>query len=209
MSSAQILAEHLFPCHVAVGLSWRNLEQALNGFTDTTNRVTSRSAGSGSAAETAPSSALILDDELKKPGLWATLYLGTQKQNAGGVAQEPGLYFLDKKGNPRDQKESDAEIGGLILLDGTWAQAKTIWWRNAWLLKTKRMHLIPKSKSLYGKVRKEPRPECVSTLEAAAETLSFLGLPESIEKTLKEAFSARLKTAKKSSTIPHSAGVQK
>jgi hypothetical protein len=186
VSSAKILTENLFPCHIAVGLSWRNLEQALKGF-------------SGSSVNLESEDELILDPELKKPGLWATLYLGTQKQNAGGEAQEPGLYFLDKKGNPREVKESDSAIGGLILLDGTWAQAKTMWWRNAWLLKTKRVHLIPKSKSLYGSVRKEPRPECVSTLEAAAETLSFLGIPDSVEKTLKTAFSAKLKKFKSKS----------
>ena len=170
VSSAQLLTEHLNPCHVSVGLSWRNLEAAIKNF-----------------------SAISGVDELKRPALWATLYLGTQKQSRGESEtpeEEPGLYYLDKKGNP---KEPDNDpIGGLILLDGTWAQAKTMWWRNAWLLKTKRMHLIPKQKSLYGKIRKEPRPECVSTLEAAAETLSFLGVDPEVEKTLKAAFSAQL-----------------
>jgi hypothetical protein len=180
VSSAKILQQHLFPCHVAVGLSWRNLEQAMKGF-----------SGNDSEDE------LILDPELKKPALWATLYLGTQKQNVAGATQTPGLYFLDKKGNPKEPSDSTAAIGGLILLDGTWAQAKTMWWRNAWLLKTQRMHLIPKQKSLYGNIRKEPRPECVSTLEAAAETLSFLGLPDSIELALKTAFSEKLSEFKK------------
>ena len=103
--------------------------------------------------------------EFKKTSNWGTLFLGTQKQGEERISNEPGLYFLDQKEDP---------ICGIILLDGTWAQAKTLWWRNAWLLKTRRMHLVPKQKSLYGNIRKEPRPECVSTLEAAAETLSFL-----------------------------------
>jgi len=131
-------------------------------------------------------------DEFKKPSNWGTLYLGTQKQGEERISHEPGLYFLDKK---------DESICGIILLDGTWAQAKTLWWRNAWLLKTRRMHLIPKQKSLYGNVRKEPRPECVSTLEAAAETLSFLGVEESIEILLKEKFSEQLKNYKSSRII--------
>jgi hypothetical protein len=173
VSSAQMLLDHLHPCHVAVGLSWRNIEQALKGFEEI----------EGIAA-------------LKKPSAWATLYLGTKRQNAGGDEGEAGIYYLDKKGNPRDPTDNEEPIGGLILLDGTWAQAKTMWWRNAWLLKTKRIHIIPKSKSLYGNIRKEPRPECVSTLEAAAETLSFLGLDPMIEKTLKDAFGARLKEFK-------------
>ncbi len=170
VSSAKLLLEHLSPCHVAVGLSWRNLGQALDGFEAIENI-----------------------EELQKPSAWATLYLGTKKQNAADESRaEAGIYYLNKKGEPREPSENEEPIGGLILLDGTWAQAKTMWWRNAWLLKTKRIHIIPKQKSLYGNIRKEPRPECVSTLEAAAETLSFLGLDESIEKTLKDAFKAKL-----------------
>ena len=123
-------------------------------------------------------------EELTKPSAWATLYLGTQKQSEVSTMIEPGIYCHDKK---------DLPICGLILLDGTWAQAKTLWWRNAWLLKTRRMHLVPKQKSLYGQLRKEPRPECVSTLEAAAETLSFLGVDPNVEIMLKEHFAEQLK----------------
>lgn len=125
--------------------------------------------------------------EFQKPSNWGTLYLGTQKQGEARIGTEPGLYFMNQKDTP---------ICGIILLDGTWSQAKTLWWRNAWLLKTRRMHLIPKQKSMYGNIRKEPRPECVSTLEAAAETLSFLGVDPEVESTLKNQFSDRLKEFK-------------
>ena len=115
VSSANLLLEHLHPTHVVVGLSWRNLEQAIKKF-----------------------EAIEGIDDLKKPSAWATLYLGTKKQNAADEDEpEAGIYYLDKKGNPRDQKENEEPIGGLILLDGTWAQAKTMWWRNAWLLDRK------------------------------------------------------------------------
>ena len=176
ISSALLLKEHLSPCHIATGLSWRNLGHALKGFDPIENI-----------------------EEFKAPKLWATLYLGTKKESQAEEKPEPGLYFLDAKGNGREASE-DEEIGGLILLDGTWSQAKTLWWRNAWLLKTKRIHLIPKTKSLYGKLRKEPRPECVSTLEALAETLSFLGLEASIESNLKKVFQETLQ--KRKSTQP-------
>ncbi len=172
VSSAQMLAEIIRPVHVATGLSWKNLEQALRNF-----------------------KMIEGVEELKKPALWHTLYLGTKKQGQVEEIQEPGIYYLDKKGNPI-QPEETPEIGGLILLDGTWAQAKTLWWRNAWLLKTKRIYIVPKSKSLYGNIRKEPRPECVSTLEAAAETLSFLGMDPVVETALKSAFQAKLKSSR-------------
>ena len=168
LGSAAILGEILRPVHILKGLSWRSLS-------DATRKIES----------------LQNDEDLKQPKLWATLYLGTKKQ---GQAQstDPGIYYLDKKGNPKDPPEA-LKIGGLILLDGTWAQAKTLWWRNAWLLKSQRIYIVPKAKSLYGNLRKEPRPECVSTLEALAETLSFLGLNPEIEKTLKSRFQETLK----------------
>jgi DTW domain-containing protein YfiP len=168
ISSANLLKETVGPVHIATGLSWRSLEAATKGF-ETVEK----------------------DPELKKPALWAALYLGTKKQGQT-EAMEPGIYYLDKKGLPKDPPEN-ATIGGLILLDGTWAQAKTLWWRNAWLLKSQRIYIVPKAKSLYGNLRKEPRPECVSTIEAAAETLSFLGLDPSIEETLKSKFKDSLR----------------
>jgi hypothetical protein len=168
ISSATLLKEHLNPVHIATGLSWRSLDAATKKFETVEN-----------------------DPELKKPALWATLYLGTKNQGQTD-AMEPGIYYLDKKGLPKEPPENPT-IGGLILLDGTWAQAKTLWWRNAWLLKSQRIYIVPKTKSLYGNLRKEPRPECVSTLEAAAETLSFLGVDEKVEATLKDAFKSKLR----------------
>ncbi len=70
---------------------------------------------------------------------------------------------------------SGAGLDGIVALDGTWAQAKTMWWRNAWLLKLKRLVLHPSRPSLYGKLRKEPRRECLSTIESVAEALEALG----------------------------------
>jgi DTW domain-containing protein YfiP len=66
-------------------------------------------------------------------------------------------------------------LDGIVLIDGTWSQAKTLWWRNPWLLKLGRIALRPREPSMYGKMRKEPRREAVSTLEATADTLEALG----------------------------------
>ena len=63
---------------------------------------------------------------------------------------------------------------GLVVLDGNWAQAKALWWRNAWLTKLRRFVVVPDGPSLYGSLRKEARPDAVSTLEAVALALSAL-----------------------------------
>ena len=102
------------------------------------------------------------------------------KPGQGAKAARPGkdappLVAVDKKGAPlEDQQVALKGIKGLILLDGTWSQAKTLWWRNAWLLKCRRLVLAPARPSAYGKLRREPRRDSLSTLEAAALAVSVL-----------------------------------
>jgi len=65
------------------------------------------------------------------------------------------------------------------LLDGSWSEAKALWWRNPWLLKTRRLVLDPQRPSHYSRVRREPRREALSTIEAAALLLKRVeGRPE-------------------------------
>lgn len=124
---------------------------------------------------------------------WGTLYLGAQSE----TPSTPGIYALSRKGY---LQPNNAEIlkglEGIIVLDGTWKQAKALWWRNAWLLKTHRLVLVPERRSLYGKMRKEPRKESVSTLEAAARCLTLLGENPDIEAGLTDAFRRLLEKCK-------------
>lgn len=119
------------------------------------------------------------------PKCWAVLYLGSAK------AQElmPGreIVVLNRKGGAAEDQNL-SEIDGVILLDGTWSQAKALWWRNAWMLKTKRIALNPRRPSHYGKLRKEPRRDGLSTLEAAAMLLSRLEKKPEIETALVASF---------------------
>jgi type I site-specific restriction-modification system R (restriction) subunit len=57
-----------------------------------------------------------------------------------------------------------------VLLDGTWSQAKALWWRNAWMLKCQRVILGPKRPSAYGKLRKEPRQDGLLVATAELKT---------------------------------------
>jgi len=122
-----------------------------------------------------------------EPRNWAVVYLGSSKPADFPKGRE--LAVFDKKGSPvADQDQALAEIEGVVLLDGTWSQAKTLWWRNPWVLKAKRIALKPTQPSLYGKLRREPRREGLSTLESAALVLSRLENRPEIEKTLLSTF---------------------
>jgi DTW domain-containing protein YfiP len=91
-----------------------------------------------------------------------------------------------------EQERALAAIEGVIVLDGSWSQAKTLWWRNPWVLKCRRLALNPKQPSRYGKLRREPRREGLSTLEAAALALARLGQQPEIERTLGLSFARML-----------------
>ncbi|MBS1962839.1 MAG: DTW domain-containing protein [Bdellovibrionales bacterium] len=132
------------------------------------------------------------------PAKWGVLYLGSGikglAERPGGFIK-PGLYPVKKDGELLPEKETAevlASLEGVILLDGTWSQAKTLWWRNSWLLKCRRLVLVPRTKSLYGELRKEPRRECLSTIETTADTLDALGEDPAISTHLRALFAELL-----------------
>jgi DTW domain-containing protein len=61
----------------------------------------------------------------------------------------------------------------LIAIDGTWAHAKRLYRENRWLHALPHARLDPAAPSRY-RIRKEPRPDYISTLEAIIEALRIL-----------------------------------
>jgi hypothetical protein len=114
------------------------------------------------------------------------LHLGAARPSAPPKSQDPArppehlteplnrreIVALDRAGNPLpDADRVVRSLDGIVLLDGTWSQAKTLWWRNPWLLKLQRLVLNPPEPARLGLLRREPRREALSTLEAAAMVL--------------------------------------
>ncbi len=144
LGTAGILARQITGAVLATGLSWPNLKRVLNRDAD--------------------------------PRRWGVLYLGAAGQPGhADAAASAVLTAVSAKGQPLpDQAAAFAGLSGLILLDGSWSQAKALWWRNPWLLKCRRLVLTPRNRSRYGALRREPRRDALSTLEAAALTLDQL-----------------------------------
>ena len=137
-----------------------------------------------------PSLSKILGREID-PQNWAILYLGSAK--LADLAADRDVAVIDRKGELEDhQRAILKEIEGVILLDGTWSQAKALWWRNAWMLKCRRIILGPAHPSLYGKLRKEPRRDGLSTIEAAGMVLARLEGRPAIERALSDTFQRML-----------------
>ena len=130
------------------------------------------------------------------PKRWGILYLGAAKTIVPLPARV--LTVVDKKGEALEgQSALLRALEGIILLDGNWEQAKTLWWRNAWMLKCRRLVLQPPRPSLYGTLRKEPRRDSVSTIEAAAYALAALEGNDALADKILVPFNALLEKARK------------
>jgi len=107
------------------------------------------------------------------PKRWAVLYLGSIRPAAFGEQRE--VIALDDRAEPAQAQEAILRgLDGVVVLDGTWKEAKTLWWRNPWLLKLHRLVLNPPRKSRYGRIRREPRREALSTIEAVGLLMKHL-----------------------------------
>jgi DTW domain-containing protein YfiP len=147
-----------------------------------------------------PSLSKIVGEQVD-PQRFAILYLGSVK--AAEIAPDRDVVAVDRKGQPeKDQDEALRHLQGVVLLDGTWSQAKALWWRNPWMLKCRRVVLGPRAPSRYGNLRREPRSDGLSTIEAAAMLISRLEHRPEIETALGASFEHMLAKYRDSGIAP-------
>ena len=138
-----------------------------------------------------PSLSKALGRTVHDPSRWAVLYLGSAKVSEFDTDAE--IVAINRKGEMEEgQRAILKSIEGIVLLDGTWSQAKALWWRNAWMLKCQRVILGPRQPSRYGHLRQEPRRDGLSTIEAAGLVLGALEKRPDIAATLNASFERML-----------------
>ncbi|WP_315703873.1 MULTISPECIES: tRNA-uridine aminocarboxypropyltransferase [unclassified Bradyrhizobium] len=138
-----------------------------------------------------PSLAKALGRPVADPARWAVLYLGSAK--AADLDPDSEVVALTRKGEVAENQRGVLKgIEGVILLDGTWSQAKALWWRNPWMLKCQRVILGPRYPSRYGRLRREPRRDGLSTIEAAGMLIGALEHRPEIAATLNASFERML-----------------
>lgn len=125
-----------------------------------------------------------LEEEDVDPKRWAVLYPSSLKRALTPAELKMERLLLDRDG----ARHTGAPFEGIVVLDGSWSQAKALWWRNAWLLKLGRVVLHPTEPTIYGKLRKAPRKEALSTLESVGESLVANGEPESVRNEMRKVF---------------------
>jgi DTW domain-containing protein YfiP len=138
-----------------------------------------------------PSLSKALGRPVRDPSRWGVLYLGSAKVSELDTDAE--IVAINRKGEiEQGQRAIFKDIEGIVLLDGTWSQAKALWWRNAWMLKCQRLILGPRQPSRYGQLRKEPRRDGLSTIEAAGLVLGALEKRPEIPAVLNASFERML-----------------
>jgi DTW domain-containing protein YfiP len=159
LGTARLAALHLKNATMKIGLSWASLSKAVGRTV-----------------------------EAKR---WGVIYLGSAQPAVlnAELDHEAELIAVDAKGELMpDQRAALMHLEGIVVLDGSWSQAKALWWRNAWMLKTQRLVLNPATPSRYGKLRKEPRTDSLSTLESIGLALRILERKPAIENALLATF---------------------
>ncbi|HTO62347.1 MAG TPA: tRNA-uridine aminocarboxypropyltransferase [Bradyrhizobium sp.] len=138
-----------------------------------------------------PSLSKALGRPVENPARWAILYLGSASAEALDAERE--VIALTRKGEVAENQRAILDrIEGVIVLDGTWSQAKALWWRNPWMLKCQRVILNPAHPSRYGRLRREPRRDTLSTIEAVGLLIAALEKRPDIAATLNASFERML-----------------
>jgi DTW domain-containing protein YfiP len=137
-----------------------------------------------------PSLSKALGRPVADPSRWAVLYLGSAK--VADLDTDAEVVAIDRKGELEPNQRILGRIEGIVVLDGTWSQAKALWWRNPWMLKCQRVILGPRQPSRYGQLRREPRRDGLSTIEAAGMLLAALEKRPDIAETLNASFERML-----------------
>ena len=138
-----------------------------------------------------PSLSKALGRPVGDPSRWAVLYLGSA--SVADLETDADIVAINRRGELADNQRAILQrIEGIVLLDGTWSQAKALWWRNPWMLKCQRVILGRLAPSRYGRLRREPRRDGLSTIEAAGMLIAHLEQRPDIGATLNRSFERML-----------------
>ena len=83
------------------------------------------------------------------------------------------LLYPDSTARDLATLRLEERLDALVVIDGTWAQARTLHRDHLWLRRLPHFRLTPQCESRY-RLRKEPAPTCVSTIEAIVGALRIL-----------------------------------
>jgi DTW domain-containing protein YfiP len=108
--------------------------------------------------------------------VWGPHYAGASSE-ALQASIPPDTWLLFPSEQAQDARALRVAEGGppkhLLVLDGTWSQAKGLYLANPWMANLPHVRIAPSSPSAY-RIRKEPADHCLSTIESIVATLREL-----------------------------------
>lgn len=84
-----------------------------------------------------------------------------------------GLLYPHPRARRLDRCPASARPAHLLVLDGTWSHAQQLYRENPWMLDLPHYSLAPSEPGRY-RIRAEPHPHCLSTVEAIVQALQAL-----------------------------------
>ena len=101
------------------------------------------------------------------PGFTGTLELRVD------VPEDAAVLFPHRDATDLEELPAHERPSTLVVLDGTWSHAKRLYRENPWLQGLRHVKLTPSAPSNY-RIRREPKPEYISTIEAIVEALRIV-----------------------------------
>ena len=179
MTSAPIVAREVPECVLTCGLSWPNLRGAL-----------------GEPADWRRWAVLGLPSK--------TVLRDVRKAVRARVHRDDGalsdVAVLDRRGHLLAVNERPDDLDGLIVLDGSWPESRSLYWRNPWLAKLRRIVVFPGFRSAFGRLKRQPHRDCIATAEAVACVLERFGDDPHVPARLIESFGAMVADGSESRT---------
>lgn len=99
--------------------------------------------------------------------------------NEGGLAtslelpEDAAVLYPSPDAEELSHLPSESMPSALLVIDGTWAHAHTLVRENPWIGRLRKVRFTPERESNY-RIRREPRADYVSTLEAVVEALEVM-----------------------------------
>ncbi len=103
---------------------------------------------------------------------------GAEFAEPAGFPKDAGVLYPGPGSLDLELLAPEARPKKLVVIDGTWSQAHRMYRDSPWLQRLPRYSLHPAEPSRY-RIRKEPRHECLSTLESTAMALRMIE-PETV-----------------------------
>jgi DTW domain-containing protein len=176
--TAQLVTNAYPNARICKGLAWPNLKKAW--------LAAGKSAAIGEPGKTGKSgqSGPGASADVQIGSRWGVLYLSGRGEAAKLANQEPGVFEF---GKGKSVRPLETPLDGVVLIDGNWKEAKTLWWRNAWFLRLTRLVLVEEPASAI-RQRRSAQKAALSTAECVAYCLKYLARDDSAAEQILTSF---------------------